>query len=116
MGIGLHIDLEEIDRVVILRIGGRLDAGTAHVLERRIDGLIEEGITQIALDCSGIDYLSSAGMRIFLSTSKKLLAKHGVLSLFSLNDDAGEILKIAGFDRILRLFATEKEALQFHKK
>jgi len=117
MGIGLHIVLEEIEQVIILRIDGRLDASTAPLLERKINSLIDEQHLQLALDFSRVDYLSSAGMRVLLSESKKLHNKKGALILYSVSSEVEEILKMAGFDRILRIFPTEKEALQiFYKK
>ena len=115
MTIGLHIELEEIDKVVILRLDGRLDAATAPVLDRKIQMLVDDGHIQIALDFSQIDYLSSAGMRVLLSEGRKLHAKHGSFALFSLSSEVEEVLKMAGFDRILNIFPTEKEALQFKK-
>ena len=113
--LSLQIELEEIDKIIILRLDGRLDAATSPILERKINSLIDEQHSQLALDFSRIDYLSSAGMRVLLSEAKKLHAKHGSLLLFSLNDEVEEVLKMAGFDRILHIFPNEKEALQFKK-
>lgn len=115
MGIGLEIELEEIEKVIILRLDGRLDAATAPLLARKIQTLIDDGHIQIALDFAQIDYLSSAGMRVLLSESRKLHAKQGTFLLFSLSSEVEEVLKMAGFDRILHIFPTEKEALQFKK-
>lgn len=115
MGVGLRIALEEIEHRVILRIDGRLDAPSAPILERKISSLMEEGHCHLILDFSSVDYLSSAGMRVLLSATKKLRAKKGELILFSVADDVGEIIKMAGFDKILHICSTEKEALQFHK-
>ncbi len=115
MGVGLHITLEQIEHRVILRVNGRLDAASAPILERKIVNLIDEGHYHLILDFSRVDYLSSAGMRVLLSTTKKLHAKKGNLVLFSLAEDVGEIIKMAGFDKILHICASEKEALQQHK-
>lgn len=115
MGVGLHITLEEIEHRVILRIDGRLDAASAPLLERKINSLIDEGHVHLLCDFSRVDYLSSAGIRILLSATKKLEAKKGLFILFSVGEDVGEIIKMAGFDRILHLCASEKEALQKHK-
>ncbi len=113
---GIQITLEEIDQVLILRLDGRLDAATAVVLERKLAPLIEEGKhLRIALDCANIDYLSSAGMRVLLAMNKKMHTKQGVLLLFSLSGEVEEILKMAGFDRVFRIFSNEKEVLQFKK-
>lgn len=117
MSLGLHIELEEIEQTIVLRLDGRLDAATSSILERKLNSLIDEQHFRLALDFAGVDYLSSAGMRVLLSASKKLYNKQGALVLFSVSSDVEEIFKMAGFDRILSIFSTEKEALQvFHKK
>jgi len=115
MGVGLRIELEEIEHRVILRIDGRLDAASAPILERKINSLIDEDHYHLILDFTRIDYLSSAGMRVLLSATKKLKSKKGALILFSVTDDVGEVIKMAGFDKILHICSSEKEALQFHK-
>ena len=115
MGIGLRIELEEIEHRVVLRIDGRLDAPSAPILERKINRLIDEDHYDLLLDCTRMDYLSSAGMRVLLASTKKLKTKKGVLVLFSVNDEVGEVIKMAGFDKILPICLSEKEALQFHK-
>lgn len=115
MGVGLRIVLEEIEHRVILRIDGRLDAASAPILERKISGLMDEGHHYLVLDFARIDYLSSAGMRVLLAATKKLKAQKGALVIFSVADDVGEVIKMAGFDKILYICSSEKEALQFHK-
>ena len=115
MVIGLRIELEEIDRTIILRIEGRIDASSASILDRKINQLIEEQHSSLALDFSRVDYLSSAGMRVLLAATKKLKSKKGHLILFSLSEEVSEIINLAGFDKILHLCSTEKEALQYNK-
>ncbi len=114
MGVGLQIQLEEIEHRVILRLDGRIDAATTPILERKVQMLIDENHTHLLLDFSQVDYLSSAGMRLLLSVAKKLKAKKGHFVLFSLGDEVSEIIKMAGFDKILHICLNEKEALQFH--
>lgn len=115
MRVGLHIDLEEIEDRIILRIDGRIDAASVSILERKINTLLEEKHKHLLLDFTRVDYLSSAGMRVLLSLSKKLKSDKGSLVLFSLNEDVEEIIKMAGFDKILHIFSNEKEALQSRK-
>ncbi|MBU6383254.1 MAG: STAS domain-containing protein [Verrucomicrobia bacterium] len=115
MGVGLRIDLEEIEHRVIVRLSGRLDVASSPLLERKLSGLIAEEHTHLLLDFSRIDYLSSAGMRVLLAAQKKLTSKKGELILFALTDEVSEVIKMAGFDKILRICSSEKEALQFHK-
>lgn len=114
MSVGLRIEVEEIENRILLRIDGRLDAASAPILEKKIDLLLEEHQVHVLLDFLRVDYLSSAGMRLLLSATKKLKAKQGFLILFSLGEEVEEIIKMAGFDKILHICASEKEALQFH--
>lgn len=115
MGVGLEIELEEIEHRIVLRIDGRLDAASAPILERKLNQLIGEHRHYLCLDFLRVDYLSSAGMRVLLAASKKVHASKGHLILFSLNEEVAEVIKMAGFDKILHICSTEKEALQFHK-
>ena len=115
MGVGLHIEMKEIEHRIILRIDGRLDAASAPILERKLATLLDEHHYRLLLDFTRIDYLSSAGLRILLSATKKLKEKKGTLILFSLQEEVLEIIKMAGFDKILHICLNEKEALQFHK-
>lgn len=112
MGIGLQIELEEIENKIILRIDGRLDAASAPILEKKLNLLLDEHHYRLILDFTRVDYLSSAGLRVLLSITKKLKEKKGDLILFSLQEDVLDIVKLAGFEKILHICSNEKEALQ----
>lgn len=112
MTIGLNIELNEIEKKILIKVEGRLDAPSSPSLERKINSLIEEGKHQILIDFSKVDYLSSAGLRLLLSATKKLKAKEGYLVLFSIPDEVMEIIKLAGFQKILTICKNEQEALQ----
>ncbi len=113
MSLGLKISLEEIEGRLILRIDGRLDVTSSPILERKLNSLIEEKYRHLLLDFTQVEYLSSAGMRILLSASKKLKEKKGLLVVFSAPEDVAEIIRVAGFEKVLHLCSTEKEALQY---
>lgn len=113
MALGLQITLEEIDQKIVLHLDGRIDAATSSILEKKIQTLLDENKVRLLLDFTDVDYLSSAGMRVLLASLKKIKAKHGVFALFSLSDDVNEIIRLAGFDKILHIFPNEKEALQY---
>lgn len=113
MAIDLKIIGEEVDRKVVLRLEGRIDVSSTPLLEKKIDGFLKEGHFFILLDFGGIDYLSSAGLRLLLSMTKKLKEKKGGLLIFSVQEEVQEVFKISGFDKILHLFPGEKQALQY---
>ena len=102
---------EEKNNALILRLEGRLDAATSIQLENVLGEAISAKQVHIALDFSGIEYLSSAGMRVLLSMTKRLKGMDGSFKLFSVHDDVMEIIRLAGFETILQIFPDEGGAL-----
>ena len=109
----LKIEVSQVQEKIILRLSGRIDTATAPILEKKIDSIINETNNILILDFSNVYYLSSAGLRILISSSKKLKIFKGHLILFALNDDLMEIIKMAGFEKILNIRDIEEEALNF---
>jgi len=82
-------------------IKGRLDTTTAPELEAEIKDSIE-GITDLVFDFSDLEYVSSAGLRIILST-QKTMNKQGEMTLTNVNSDIMEVFEITGFVDILNI-------------
>ncbi|MGE3954024.1 MAG: STAS domain-containing protein [Parachlamydiales bacterium] len=101
---------EKVGEGTLLRLEGRMDAATSPAVDTKIGALLQGGVEKLILSFKGVDYLSSAGMRVILAASKKLAAKKGKLLLCELKPQVLEVLKLAGFDRILEIVATEQEA------
>jgi anti-sigma B factor antagonist/stage II sporulation protein AA (anti-sigma F factor antagonist) len=96
---------------LIFRCEGRLDATTSIQLENALNKEIEQKHTKILVDFSGVEYLSSAGMRVLLSMTKRLKGMDGCFKLFAIHDDVMEIVRLAGFESILQIYANESAAL-----
>jgi len=104
---------EQKGDVLILRISGRLDTLSSPVAEKKIFDAINNGHYKLLIDLSGVTYLSSAGMRMFLSTTKKLKTLSGKMVLSGMAPNVMDVLKISGFDHILQLYKVEEEALRY---
>ncbi|CAF23968.1 MULTISPECIES: STAS domain-containing protein [Candidatus Protochlamydia] len=98
--------------VLVLRMQGRLDAISSPSAERKVFDYINNGQHNLLLDFSGIDYLSSAGMRMLLSITKKLKTLSGKLVLCLVTVNVMDVLKMSGFDHVLELVQSEEEALK----
>ena len=97
--------------VTILAAQGKLDAMSSPELDKRLSSMVESGIRRIVLDLVGLDYISSAGLRVFLSAAKRLKQAHGKLALANLSAQVQQIFDIAGFESILPVFKTVNEAV-----
>ncbi|MFH1737877.1 MAG: STAS domain-containing protein [bacterium] len=99
---------------MVIKVKGRLDSVTAPELDRECVKSIEQGETRLILDLGELDYLSSAGLRVILSTAKKLKSSQGTLSLCSLQEMVSEVFSVAGFSSFLPIFGSLEEALAQH--
>ena len=82
-------------------IEGRLDAAQAATAQAFLDGVSGS----VVLDCTALDYLSSAGLGVLLKTQKRLKAAAGQLRLTGVNRHVHDIFRYAGFDQIFDIAA-----------
>jgi anti-anti-sigma factor len=94
----LAIDFGSGGVVVIV---GRLDAAQAQAAQTFLDAV--QGT--VTLDCSGLEYISSAGLGVLLKTQKRLLASSGKLKLTGVNRHLQDIFRYSGFDQIFEIEA-----------
>ena len=80
----------------VVVVAGRFDAAQAASAQRFLDQV--SGV--VTLDCSGHEYISSAGLGVLLKTQKRLLAANGRLRLAGVNAHVRDVLVYSGFDRI----------------
>lgn len=109
----MHISEDRQPGVLILGLSKRLDATTAKIVEDRILGLIEAGDHRLVLDLARLEYVSSAGLRVFLLAAKRLKAANGRLALSGLNDHVRQVFDIAGFSSILSIYPSRDEAVRY---
>lgn len=80
---------------------GRLDTQTAPELEKEIDGIIAN-LNELVFDMTGLEYVSSAGLRVILK-AQKIMNTKGSMKLIGVNDSVMEVFDITGFLDILTI-------------
>ena len=108
----LKITLKEINDIAIISLIGTLDTNTSPEAEVEINKSLEDGARKMAIDLENTRYVSSAGLRIFLATAKKMMSVEGKVILCHPNDIVKDILHVSGFDTIIDVRATVEEALK----
>jgi anti-sigma B factor antagonist len=101
--------------VAIIALFGRIDTTAAPQLEKELNTLMGDGKRKILLNFSDVTYISSGGLRVLLSTAKKLRSPEDKFGLCSLSQEVNKILKLAGFTTIFSIFASEGDALDAWK-
>ena len=84
-----------------LKIIGRLDTTTAPALEAEVKNSLE-GLKSIVFDLEGLEYISSAGLRVLLSAQKSM-NKQGTMKLVHVNEVVMEVFEITGFVDVLTI-------------
>lgn len=96
--------------VVVLALSGKLDGFSAPALEAQITRLLSDGAKRIVFDCSGLEYISSAGLRVFLATARHLQTAGGQCSFAALPIAVREIFRLSGFLELLEVHNTVADA------
>ena len=97
----MTITEERNNDVVTLKIEGRLDTTTAPTLEKTINEIVD-GVKELILDMNQLTYVSSAGLRVLLSTQKKM-SKIGTMKLIGVCEEVMDIFEMTGFVDILNI-------------
>lgn len=108
----INISEEQKGDVLILRLKGRLDAVGAPIAEKKLFDYVHQGKQKVVFNFSGVNYLSSAGMRMLLSTTKKMKSLAGKLVICGITETVMDALKMSGFDQVLDITKTEEDALR----
>src|SRR4051812_14493726 len=83
----------------VIAMAGRLDAAQCGLAQAALDEV--QGV--VTLDCTGLEYISSAGLGVLLKTQKRLLATAGKLRLTGVNRHLRDIFMYSGFDQIIEI-------------
>ena len=95
----MTINIERENGKVLIKIDGRLDTTTAPELEKAINNE-GDALKNLVLDFDGIEYISSAGLRVLLTAQKKMNAQ-GYMELIHVSESVMDIFEMTGFAEIL---------------
>lgn len=107
----MKIKFEQINDVAVVSVVGSVDAFTAGELTDYLHKTIDGGHSKVVINLSEVDFMSSAGLRAILMALKATRSKDGDLRLSAAQPGVEKILKMSGFNMILKSLPTLEEAL-----
>jgi anti-sigma B factor antagonist len=107
----MQIKEEKLGDILVVSIDDHLDTTAAPLLETRLLTLVETGARKLLIDCGNLQYVNSAGLKVFLLVAKKLEGS-GKLVICSLAPSVLMIFEMIGFTRIMTIIPTREEGLQ----
>ena len=100
----MELKQETIRGVNVLSIKGRLDVTTTPALEQAFAKLFEQDKVMALVNCTDLEYISSAGLRALLTAAKSAKKTNGKIVLACLNANVQQIFEISGFTSIFDIF------------
>ncbi len=97
----MNINKTGNDGKLTIALEGRLDTTTAPQLEAELKASLD-GVTELIFDFGGLEYLSSAGLRVILG-AQKVMNKQGKMTVSHVNDMIMEVFEVTGFVDILTI-------------
>lgn len=99
------------DGVLVVVPLGRIDSNTSGALEKRLLQHLAGGEKRLVVDLLGVEYISSAGLRVLLLAANKLRPLGGQLVLCSMGQSVREVFELAGFTAVFTIEASRELAL-----
>lgn len=102
---------EQQKGIQIVEIEGKIAADTAPEVEKVLKSLLDAGTVKLIVDLAGVTYISSGGLRVFLTALKQARGKDGDVKLVKLIPNVEKIFKLAGFTKIFSIMNDVESAL-----
>jgi len=100
----MEIQNRQIEGVTVISLKGSIDALTAPQITEFMQAQIANGNVKLVADLSGVDYTSSAGLRVLLGAIKETRAQNGDMRLAGVQPDVLKVLNLSGFTNILKRY------------
>lgn len=97
----LDIKMNENGKELTVELKGELNVGTSPELEHALKGKLEE-VDKLIFDLSGLEYISSAGLRVLLF-SHQTVSKNGTMIIRNLTDEVKDIFEVTGFSDAMNI-------------
>lgn len=110
-----EIKTENIDGIHLIHVNGEIDAGSSIFLDDAFKKAIAEGEKKIITDLSGLSYISSAGLGVFISHLDEFTAQEVQLTLYGINETVRQVFDILGLEKLLTIVETKEEAIDSYK-
>lgn len=112
----MKITSRQIEDVVLIRMQGRIDHKTAadfgDALKPHLTQCMEGRYKKFLLDLGGVDFMTSAGLRVLMIAAKTCDKKKSEIAVAALRPGILEIFKISRFDLLFKIFPTVESALE----
>ena len=95
----------------VLSLIGEIDASNSVELDEMITDMVQGGVHNLLVDCSRLEYISSAGLGVFMSYLEEFQEKEIQLVIFGLKEKVFQVFNILGLDQLIKIRSSKQDAL-----
>ena len=108
------LKIESIDRPdhVVLQLSGEIDASNSIDLDAAIQEILDKGSKKILVDGSRLEYISSAGLGVFMSYLEEFQEKEVQIVIYGLLEKVYQVFVILGLDKLITIKSTQQDAIE----
>jgi anti-anti-sigma factor len=107
----MNIQQVRHDGVTVLAPSGRIDTTTSAAVEAAVRSAVDGGARDLVVDFAAVEYISSAGLRVFLVLAKRMRDLQGRLVLCGMPEPVRQVFRLAGFLPLFRVEPSRDDAL-----
>ncbi len=109
----MDLKTKKSDNIIVVYLAGRLDVHLSAEIEKEINNIIQnEADCHLLLNLKDVEYMSSSGLRIFVSTMRLLKESKRKLKLSNMNNAVKKIFEVVELMDMFDIYASEEEAIQ----
>ena len=97
--------------ITVIAPAGRIDTTTSGALDEAVRRAVDGGVRELVVDLAGVEYISSAGLRVFLVLAKRMRDLQGRLVLCGMTEPVRQVFRLAGFMPLFRVEPSQHAAL-----
>jgi anti-sigma B factor antagonist len=113
---GFEVRSKEIKNVAVVYLKGYLDAHTAPDFENSLRELVDQNKVRLVVNLAELNYISSAGLGVFMGFIEEVRGKGGDIKLVEMTDKVFRVFDLLGFPVLYDIFKKEEEAIQKYLK
>lgn len=105
----IDITKKEEEGILVINVVGDVDASSSIELDNAIRNAVDDDKKKILIDCMNLNYISSAGLGVFMSYIQDFETKNIKLVICNLNEKVQGVFKILGLDQLLKIVGTKEQ-------
>ena len=107
----LNLKISSEGECLFVYLGGRVSYAESIDFQSQLEELLPREEKNVLFDCTGLDFISSAGLRAVLQFAKQAPTKGKKLGFFGLQNNVSHVFEISGFTRILKVYPNKVQAV-----